>query len=207
LIESGPKSRLHADAAGRYALLPARHEGAEETPASRELGLENHARTLLARWGVLFRRLLERENSDVPWRDLLHVLRQMEARGELRGGRFVANFGGEQFALPGAVSLLRKLRNAPPQGELSCISASDPLNLVGILTPGPRIPAQPSTRILLRDGVPVAFLSAGKCQWLQDVALADRPLCEAALHSRAPGARAHMPAQRSAASLKSAAPS
>jgi ATP-dependent Lhr-like helicase len=185
LIESGSKSRLHADAAGRYALL----NGAASESANSESRLEQRARQLLARWGVVFRRLLERENDDIAWRELLPVLRQMETRGEVRGGRFVANFGGEQFALPEAVSLLRKLRSAPPARELLCISASDPLNLVGIITPGARIPAQPSTRILLCDGTPVAFLSAGKCQWLADVALEDRTLFEAALRSRPPGTR------------------
>jgi ATP-dependent Lhr-like helicase len=182
LIESGPRSRLHADAAGRYALLrpsETRHETAHE----------QLARTLLARWGVIFRRLLERESDCAPWRELLPVLRQMEARGDVRGGRFVANFGGEQFALPEAVSLLRKLRNAPATRELLTICASDPLNLTGIVAPGARIPAQPSTRILLCDGTPVAFLLAGKCQWLSDVPPADHPLFEAALRSRAPGER------------------
>jgi ATP-dependent Lhr-like helicase len=206
LIESGPKSRMHADAAGRYALLSALYDP-ELTPAASEGQLEQLARGLLARWGVVFRRVLERESHDVPWRDLLHVLRQMEARGEVRGGRFVANFGGEQFALPNAISLLRKLRSAEPRAELVCISASDPLNLVGILTPGARIPAQPSTRILLRDGLPVAWLSAGKCQWLEDVALADRPLYEAALRSQAPHARPHVADRSQSMALKSAAPS
>jgi ATP-dependent Lhr-like helicase len=203
LIESGPKGRFHADAAGRYALLPAAGEAAQPEP--REVALERLAHSLLRRWGVVFRRLLERENGDVPWRDLLYVLRRMEARGELRGGRFVANFGGEQFALPDAVSLLRKLRNADAQGELVAISASDPLNLVGILTPGARIPAQPSTRILLRDGLPVAWLSAGKCQWLEDVAVQDRALYEAALRSKAPSARPRVLSPRDP--LKSATPS
>jgi ATP-dependent Lhr-like helicase len=193
LIESGPRSRLHADAAGRYALLCARADPRAPTlrpsQARHESASEQLARTLLARWGVVFRRLLERESDCPPWRELLPVLRQMEARGDVRGGRFVANFGGEQFALPEAVSLLRKLRNAPPTRELLTISASDPLNLVGIVAPGARVPAQPSTRILLCDGTPVAFLIAGKCQWLAEVAPADRPLFEAALRSRAPGER------------------
>jgi ATP-dependent Lhr-like helicase len=187
LIESGPKSRLHADAAGRYALLAGNEPHDQQSAEAR---IEQRARALLARWGVVFRRLLERESDDTPWRELLPVLRQLEARGEVRGGRFVANFGGEQFALPEAVSLLRKLRSAPAARELLCISASDPLNLVGLITPGARIPAQPSTRILLCDGTPVAFLSAGKCQWLADVAAEDRTLFEAALRSRPIGARA-----------------
>jgi ATP-dependent helicase Lhr and Lhr-like helicase len=206
LIESGPKSRLHADAAGRYVLL-ARSPRVAVASAPHEGALEHYARSLLCRWGVVFRRLLERENSEVPWRELLQVLRQLEARGEVRGGRFVANFGGEQFALPNAIALLRKLRNAAPEGELLTISASDPLNLVGIVTPGARIAAQPSTRILLRDGVPVASLSAGKCQWLADVPRADQPLYEAALRSQNPAARPWLAPRHSPSLLKSAAPS
>jgi ATP-dependent Lhr-like helicase len=114
----------------------------------------------------------------------------MEARGELRGGRFVASFGGEQYALPEVVGQLRKLRKQPPSGELLAISASDPLNLVGIIAPGARIPAQPSTRILLRDGVPVAALSAGACQCLIEASDAERTLFEAALRGRAGALRA-----------------
>ena len=130
------------------------------------------------------------------WGELLPTLRRLELRGELRGGRFVANFGGEQFALPDAVGELRKLRRTPGLGELVLISASDPLNLVGIVTPGARIAAQPSTRILLRDGVPVAWLSAGKCQWLADASESERALYEAALRSQAPRPSG-LPGQRS----------
>ncbi|HEX6244516.1 MAG TPA: hypothetical protein VFZ61_26540, partial [Polyangiales bacterium] len=151
----------------------------------RESELEQTARRLLARWGIVFRRLLEREAANVRWGELLPTLRRLELRGELRGGRFVANFGGEQFALPDVVGALRKLRRSSTLGELSVICASDPLNLVGIITPGARIAAQPSTRILLRDGVPVAWLSAGKTQWLADVSETDQPLFEAALRSHA----------------------
>src|SRR6185436_7091315 len=99
-------------------------------------GVERLARQLLRRNGVVFRRLLEREGLQVPWRDLLGVYRKLEARGELRGGRFVGGFAGEQYALPEAVGLLRQVRREEPRGELVAISAADPLNLVGIVTPG-----------------------------------------------------------------------
>jgi ATP-dependent Lhr-like helicase len=189
LIESGPRRGLHADAAGRYARVPGSAPLAGG--CDREAELEQTARRLVARWGIVFRRLLEREAASVRWGELLPTLRRLELRGELRGGRFVANFGGEQFALPDVVATLRKLRRSPLLGELVAISASDPLNLVGIITPGARISAQPSTRILLRDGVPVAWLSAGKCQWLTDVSQPDQTLFEAALRSQ--GARPSSP--------------
>jgi ATP-dependent Lhr-like helicase len=181
------KARPQADAAGRYALLASEQGHAPADPEARLVAL---AHCLLARWGIVLRKLLERESSGVRWGELLPVLRRMEARGELRGGRFVANFGGEQYALPEVVGQLRKLRKQPPSGELLAISASDPLNLVGIIAPGTRIPAQPSTRILLRDGVPVAALSAGACQCLIEASDAERTLFEAALRGRAGALRA-----------------
>ena len=146
--------------AGRYALIES------EIGADAVRDLELVARTLLKRWGVVFRALLERECTGIPWRLLLRTLRDLEARGEVRGGRFVTGFSGEQYALPEAVSLLRKLRREPLTGELVVLSASDPLNLVGLITPGARIAQQPAGRILLRDGVPVASLVAGTCRWL-----------------------------------------
>src|SRR6187397_1292587 len=94
------------------------------------------ARTLLKRYGVVFRTLLQRESNLPPWRDLVRVYRRLEARGEIRGGRFVAGFGGEQFAAPDAIGRLRAVRRAEKPGELVVLSAVDPLNLVGILTPG-----------------------------------------------------------------------
>ena len=113
------------------------------------------ARVLLRRYGVVFRKLLEREDRLPPWRDLLYVYRRMEARGELRGGRFVQGFAGEQYALPDAVAALREIRNQPKHGDLITLSAADPLNLSGLITPGPRVAAHPSQRLLYRDGVPI----------------------------------------------------
>ena len=99
--------------------------------------VEHVARRLLLRYGVVFWRLLEREADWLPpWRDLLRVYRRLEARGEIRGGRFVAGFSGEQFALPDAIGVLREVRRKPAAEAWVSLSGADPLNLVGILTPG-----------------------------------------------------------------------
>ena len=113
------------------------------------------AEQLLARWGVVFRDLMVRENLALPWREIVWALRRLEARGLVRGGRFVAGFSGEQFALPGAVESLRAVRRKEPAGEVVRVLAADPLNLVGILTPGPRVPASRSQPVFYRDGVPL----------------------------------------------------
>ena len=118
--------------------------------------LEHIACALLKRYGVVFRKVLEREALLPPWRELLYVYRRMEARGKIRGGRFVDGFGGEQFALPEAVGLLRKQRHALNDGQAVIISATDPFNLIGILLPGERVPAVYTNRILFRNGLPVA---------------------------------------------------
>ena len=114
------------------------------------------ARQLLRRYGVVFRRVVTREALLVPWRDLLRVYRRLEARGEIRGGRFVGGFSGEQYALPEAIGLLRSVRRQEASGALVTLSGADPLNLVGIITPGDAVPALATNRILYRDGVPVA---------------------------------------------------
>jgi ATP-dependent Lhr-like helicase len=117
--------------------------------------LERVALQYLRRYGVVFRDLLARESAPPPWRELLRVYRTLEARGSLRGGRFVTGFTGEQFALPEAVDALRALRRAPREGaERIEASAADPLNLVGILTPGARVPAVLGNRVAYVDGVP-----------------------------------------------------
>jgi ATP-dependent Lhr-like helicase len=163
----GRISKFSMDSAGRWALarraIPA---SAAQQPDSETI--EYIARTLLRRYGVVFPRLLEREADRLPpWRDLLRVLRKLEARGEIRGGRFVAGFSGEQFALPDAVASLREARRKPPSDVLVSLSAADPLNLVGILTPGPRLAALTGNRLLYRDGLPVALLAAGEVQFLE----------------------------------------
>ena len=148
------------DDAGRWAIIAS-------AQASEVMLVEHIARSLLRRYGVVFWRLLEREAGRLPpWRDLLRAYRRLESRGEIRGGRFVAGFPGEQFALPEAVGLLRRTRHKKPVGALVSISAADPLNLVGILTPGPRLPALTGNRLLFEDGLPVAALAAGDMQFL-----------------------------------------
>ena len=119
------------------------------------------ARQLLLRYGVLFPELLARDSLAIRWRDLVRMLRRLEARGEVRGGRFVSGFVGEQFALPEAVDLLRRTKNQEPAGRLSVVSACDPLNLAGIITPGDRVPALPGNRLACRDGVPIAAMESG----------------------------------------------
>ncbi|MEM7052290.1 MAG: DEAD/DEAH box helicase [Acidobacteriota bacterium] len=155
----GPRSPVQSslESAGRWSLLTA--------PPAREPA-ETVAGTLLRRYGVVFRALLGREERTVPWRELLYCLRRWEARGEIRGGRFVSGFSGEQFALPEAVAALRRARRNP-QGRLS-LSAADPLNLAGIITPGARLPALTGNRLLLEDGLPQAFFESGTTRFLGD---------------------------------------
>ena len=156
--------------AGRWVLLrvdPANASGSRQR--TNEEACEMFARTLLKRYGVVFRRLLESESLTIGWRDLLKVYRRLEARGDIRGGRFVSGITGEQFALPEAVGALRSTRKMPGDGSLVSISAADPLNLADILTPGGRVPAVSSNRILFRDGAPVAVLEAGEIRYLVDL--------------------------------------
>jgi ATP-dependent helicase Lhr and Lhr-like helicase len=141
------------ESAGRWSLLPQPTPDAGALP---EDDVEAIARTLLRRWGVVFRRVIDREGVLPPWRELLRVYRRLEARGEIRGGRFVAGFSGEQYALPDAVGALRAARKKPRDGVLVAVSAADPLNIVGLLTPGRRVPAFAQNRVLYRDGVAVA---------------------------------------------------
>jgi len=127
------------------------------------------ARILLQRYGVVFKRLLEREGMVVPWRDLLRVYHRLEARGEIRGGRFVAGISGEQFALPDAVGLVRSIRRAPVKENLISVSAADPLNLAGVITPGARLTAHAANRILYCDGAPCAVLESGETRFLTEM--------------------------------------
>ena len=148
------RSSLGMSDAGRWSLI--------RRPRSTDPdSVEHVAWSLLRRYGVVFRRLLEREHTP-PWRDLLRVYRKLEARGDIRGGRFVAGFSGEQFALPEAVTSLRRVRKTKNEGTLVTLSAADPLNLVGVVTPGDKIAAHPKNRIVFRDGIAVAWHAAGK---------------------------------------------
>ena len=157
---------FHIESGGRWALVRRpRPEGGGDR--SRDGAVEHVARALLRRYGVVFWRLLAREATWLPpWRDLLRVYRRLESRGEIRGGRFVAGFSGEQFALPEAVGLLREIRRRPASGQWVSLSGADPLNLVGVLTPGARLPALIGNRVVYRDGLPVAVLSGGALQHL-----------------------------------------
>ena len=190
---------------------PTAREGAQfDAEAAEEI-----ARILLKRYGVVFKRLLEREGIALPWRVLLRIYHRLEARGEIRGGRFVAGISGEQFALPEAVGMLRAIRRArsgsmdfgirspsqmaedfatepsPMVGlpsteeSLISVSAADPLNLIGIITPGGRITAFTSNRILYRDGEPVAVLEAGETHFLVELSRAMEWKAKAALMRKA----------------------
>jgi ATP-dependent Lhr-like helicase len=135
-------------ASGRWALLPAKSEDAGETLA------EAWAEQLLFRYGVVFRDAVQRENMTVLWRDALRVLRRMEARGTARGGRFVAGMYGEQYARPEAVESLRRVRRLEKHDEQLAVNAVDPLNLAGIVTPGPRVTSVHTNMVVFRDGLP-----------------------------------------------------
>jgi ATP-dependent Lhr-like helicase len=143
---SGKASRPR-HSAGRWSLLHAL-EGEEPGRA-----LETVCRVLLNRYGVVFRELLARESMLPSWRELLITFRRLEDRGEIRGGRFISGFVGEQFALPIAVESLRAMKNLAPSGETITLSAADPLNLAGIVVPGERVPAISGKQVSFRDGV------------------------------------------------------
>ena len=144
--------------------------------------LEHIAMTLLRRYGVMFWRLLEREASWMPaWRELLPVYHRLEARGDIRGGRFVAGLSGEQFALPEAIPLLRDMRRRPHDGAYVCLSGIDPLNLCGTLLPGDKVPALAGNRILFRDGLPVAMQTGSKLRYIGNPEPVERELLRAHL--------------------------
>jgi ATP-dependent Lhr-like helicase len=149
-----PGKRPTRTTAGRWSLLDEEQPKAID-PIARarrtDTALESFARMLLARYGILFRDLLARESNAPKWRELLNILRRLEARGEVRGGRFVTGFGGEQFALPEAVESLREARKHESQHEIA-VAAADPLNLVGVVVPGERVPAVPGREVRYRNG-------------------------------------------------------
>jgi ATP-dependent Lhr-like helicase len=166
LLAPAEKRRNLVETAGRWALLT----------AEKSDDVEAVARALLKRYGVVFRSLLQRESNLPPWRDLVRVYRRLEARGEIRGGRFVAGFGGEQFAASDAVGRLRAVRKAEKIDELVVLSAVDPLNLVGILTPEARVPAIHRNRVLYRDGLPIAAVEGGQLRRLAESDVSDDKL-------------------------------
>jgi Lhr-like helicase len=156
------------DDAGRWSLVHRPRPAADAPGALAAPHVEHIARVLLRRYGVVFRKLLEREEGLPPWRELYYVLRRLEARGEVRGGRFVSGFSGEQFALPEAAAALRKTAKTPGH-ERVAISAVDPLNLAGILTPGDKVPRLPGNRLLFEGGVPIAVQSGGDIRYLREL--------------------------------------
>ncbi len=188
LLARQDKRRGLIEGAGRWALLvsPAQpvapaQARADVTPAkagaqSDTQSVEAIGRTLLKRYGVVFRSMLQRETNLPPWRDLVRVYRRLEARGEVRGGRFVSGFGGEQFASADAVGRLRAVRKMEKIDEMVVLSGADPLNLVGILTPEARVPAIHTNRVLLRDGLPIAALEGGELRRLAASDLSDEQL-------------------------------
>jgi ATP-dependent Lhr-like helicase len=185
--------------AGRWALVrrstqtpasPAGQAPVDAAAASRGANaeaVEHVARALLRRYGVVCWRLLEREAPWLPpWRDLIRVYHRLEARGEIRGGRFVAGLTGEQFALPEAIASLRLVRRRNALPQWTCLSAADPANLLGSLLPGARIPRIAGARVLYRAGIAVATLMAGRVQWLASIGADEEPLARNLL-LRGPG--------------------
>jgi ATP-dependent Lhr-like helicase len=205
-IVQGPAEagRHRSQAAGRWSVLPtagltAGATGERESRTAqdmrgapkrdereREAAIAVQAWTLLRRYGVVFRRLLTREANAAPWRELARVYRRLEARGEIRGGRFVTGMSGEQFALPDAIDRLRETRRSARDGRCLVVSTADPLNLAGIVTSGDRVRAVAANRLVYRDGVPMAVLEGEFMRPLADftaaaaaevtTALAGRPM-------------------------------
>ncbi|MGE0385766.1 MAG: DEAD/DEAH box helicase [Gammaproteobacteria bacterium] len=167
------------DDAGRWTLV------ADRSSPAADAVLEAAAGALLRRWGVLCRAVIEREDAAPPWRELVRVLRRMEARGDIRGGRFVTGLSGEQYALPDAVSALRALNKRAPAGEIVVVSGVDPLNLTGIVTPGPRLAALASHRVLYRDGIALALHGAERTELIAPVPESERWQIHNALLRRA----------------------
>ncbi|HEV7365549.1 MAG TPA: DEAD/DEAH box helicase [Gemmatimonadales bacterium] len=180
------------ESAGRWSLLGGPALTGEEARANPERA-DLAARTYLRRYGIVFKRLLAREAGAPAWRDLLMIYRRLEARGEIRGGRFVSGMSGEQFALPEAVGQLRSVRRLEGGGRLIGLSAADPLNLTGVITPGERIPGLTSNRVLYRNGVPVLAREAGQVRSLESEAEPSAELVHALIRKQSTQAlRTHL---------------
>jgi ATP-dependent Lhr-like helicase len=174
------------DSAGRWALIRPASPTDEVRPRE---AIEHAARSLLWRYGVVCRRALEREQPGPSWRELLGCFRTWEARGEIRGGRFVDGLGGEQFALDEALPVLRRVRRDADAGEWLVLAAADPLNLAGILTPGGRVAAVAGHRVVYRGGVPVASVAAGQIHWLVELGPQEQAVARRLIESAASAAR------------------
>jgi ATP-dependent Lhr-like helicase len=172
------EGRRDASRSGRWcALAPSGEPLGEES-------IEVQARSLLRRYGVVSRRLLAREVNATLWRVLVRAYRRLEWRGEIRGGRFVNGMSGEQFAMPEAITELREVRRTPPDRALVVISAADPLNLTGIVTPGERVRAVASNRLVYRDGVALAAMEGDYIRPLAEIDPADAGVVANALAGR-----------------------
>jgi ATP-dependent Lhr-like helicase len=160
---------LHGAASpiGRWSLFPGLIE-----PAATDKHVEHWCRQLLARYGVLFRDVIARETAAPSWQALVSVLRRMELRGELRGGRFVANVSGEQYALPETVERLREARDTLDKQPWTVISAADPVNLFGVITPGVRVPATHRNALVVQSGRVIATRVAGVAEFHAPVEVA-----------------------------------
>jgi ATP-dependent Lhr-like helicase len=176
--------------AGRWSIIHRENGNGSTTARNNQSPIDQEkaeeiAWTLLKRYGVVFKRLLEREGMSLPWRVLLRIYHRLEARGEIRGGRFVAGISGEQFALPEAVGMLRAIRREGAKDELISVSAADPLNLAGIIMPGTRITAHTSNRILYHDGAPIAALESGDTRFFVELGRAMEWKAKSALMRKA----------------------
>ena len=170
---SAPDRRTGGTTAGRWSALNVRLKPdttVTKPDLSRDVAVRTLAWTLLSRYGVVFRRLLARESSSVTWRELLRVYRTLEARGDIRGGRFVSGMSGEQYALPDAVDRLREVRRSGSDDAFVTIIAADPLNLTGVITPGDRIRAVTGNRIVYRNGIPLVAMEGDMLRTLADMA-------------------------------------
>ncbi|HET7791834.1 MAG TPA: ATP-dependent DNA helicase, partial [Rhizobacter sp.] len=164
--------------AGRWTLI----RGSNAAAGAEAEALEHVARTLLRRYGVVSWRVLEREAAWLPpWRELVRVYRRLEARGEIRGGRFIAGQSGEQFALPDAIALMRQVRRQPADESLVCLAATDPANLLGTVLPGPKLARVAGSRVLYRAGLAVATSVAGQVEMLVPLTPAEQHAATRAL--------------------------
>jgi ATP-dependent Lhr-like helicase len=199
-LGSGPRRRRRAAAlgvevAGRWvSLVRAARPAESPPPAAGPEAVETVARVLLRRYGIVFRKLLERETVVPPWRDLLRSLRRLEARGEIRGGD--SSMVSVTIRASDAIGALRQARRAESRDEWAAVSAADPLNLVGIVTPGGRLAALTRNRVLYRGGVPLAVRESGETRLFGALDPATEWQARNALVRRPDSARSHVAPRR-----------
>jgi ATP-dependent Lhr-like helicase len=174
------KNVFNIEEAGRWSII----ENNEEVEDLSQEQMIELAKVLLRRYGVIFRKLVDREKSLPPWRDMVRAFRLLEARGQIRGGRFVTGVWGEQFALKEAVSKLRSVTKKEKTGALITISAADPVNLTGIVTPGGRVSNILKNRILYLDGEPVAVKNGKEITFIKTPDKSDKWTWQNALIQR-----------------------